>query len=148
MAKSALLVGSTAEIPNPLLTTGVEHIVSLYTVIMVELCENQSLLDEQLRIIYPYLISGIKGDLKAGSECDAERTQWCRSSCIILSQLSRSTRLGTSLIAEIVMAMFQRITTASTLSDGADGGNIVKAFVVFTQLQKVTLYVFTVSGKK
>jgi hypothetical protein len=144
IASSALKTGAGANSANPLLTAGVNRIVSFYTAVMVELCENKALDDAQLRVLYPFLVDGIKGRASGSASCgqgmDVQRS---RCSCIVLSQIARSTRLAAPFIGGVVAAMFSRIASEASQpslpEEQSCAGDIIKCFAVFTQLQTVVL---------
>lgn len=142
IARSALVTGSAGSASNTLLTAGVNRIVSFYTAVMVELCDNKALEDAQLRIVYPYLVDGIKAQLPNAARGDMN-LQWSRSSCIVLSQLARTTRLATPFVDGVVSAMFARLATEASevVREGeACTDNLIKGFVMLTQLQKVFIF--------
>ena len=139
MTRSALVIGAAGSSSNTLLTAGVNRIVSFYTAVMVELCDNKALEDAQLRVLYPYLVDGIKAQLPNAARGDMN-VQWSRSSCIVLSQLSRTTRLATPFMDGVVSVMLARLAREASESfndEEACTDHLVKAFVMLTQLQKV-----------
>lgn len=142
IARSAFSIGAAGNVSNPLLSSGVNRIVSFYTAVVVELSDNRTLDDAQLRILYPYLVDGIRSPHETPGRPDIN-LQWSRSSCIILSQLSRTTKLAGPFINGILSAMFSEIASESkelSLSkEESCSGNLIKGFVMLAQLQRVSI---------
>lgn len=142
VTRSAIAHGCAAAPANPLLISGVDRVISFFTATIVEIVDSKGLEDVQLRALFPYLVDGLRGRVTESSVNLIPLPQWCRSCCIILSQISRSMSLAKPFIQGIVSGMFSRLVAEIKHSSRYEDScveDVVKGFVVFTQLQQVHL---------
>ena len=149
--------------PKSAVIAGVDRILSFLTATVIELADKGSLNDEQLRILYPFLSDGLK---KSTEGLDGEKNgskiifrpggcadQWRRSSCMIIAQICRKTKLAKPLLKTLVGSLMTAFVNISGLSSGVSsstvsGGSnsvfdaaieVMTVVAIMAQYQKVTM---------
>lgn len=149
--------------PKSAVIAGVDRILSFLTATVIELADKGSLNDEQLRILYPFLSDGLK---KSTEGLDGDKNgskiifrpggcadQWRRSSCMIIAQICRKTKLAKPLLKTLIGSLMTAFVNISGLSSGissstVSGGvnstfdaalEVMIVVAIMAQYQKVTM---------
>ncbi len=143
VSSASVLNSSSDDSSNELLDRGFNHIMSFFTAVVIEISENKAIDDTQVRILYPFVIDGIKGFV--GGE-NIFRTNisysYLRSSLLIISQLAKHTSFTTAVHANIISAMLNRISSLETSRPNKILiSSICKASVAFLDLQNVSMHI-------
>ena len=166
MSRSALGLVSADGIKKPksAVIAGADRILSFLTATIIELADKGSMNDAQLRILYPFLVEGLKKSTEGsdGSKSNGSKVvfraggpvdQWRRSSCMIIAQICRKTKLAKPLLKTLIgslMSAFMCISgvtngvTSATNSRGADSAidaavEVITIVAIVSQNQKVTM---------
>jgi hypothetical protein len=144
IARSCVSQATARHSGNELLQSGLNHIISFIAAVLAELVELHSVNDAQLRILYPFIVDGVRGQIKSKDLSELAVQQWLQCSCIIASQVSRKVTLASPLIDGVAAALFRRFKELSdTFSGSKEFGSrmkrdVVMGLVVFLQYQQVT----------
>ena len=113
--------------PKAAVIAGADRILSFFTATIVEMAEKK-LDDPQLRALYPFLLEGLRKSVegveegKSGgkiiSRIGGPSDQWRRSSCMIIAQICRKTRLAKPLLKNIIGALMYSFVHISGVSNG------------------------------
>lgn len=149
--------------PKSAVIAGVDRILSFLTATVIELADKGSLNDEQLRILFPFLSDGLK---KSTEGLEGEKNgskiifrpggcadQWRRSSCMIIAQICRKTKLAKPLLKTLVGSLMTAFVNISGLSSGVSSSTVSGGFnsvfdaaievmtvvAIMAQYQKVTM---------
>jgi hypothetical protein len=110
VALSAIRVGSQGsssgrDPSSPTSSRGANTVLSFYTAVMLDVMETgENITDPQLRTLYPFISGGFLGTLPSHSSSPkiyiprSLALPWQQASCMLATQIIRSTRLGKTLV--------------------------------------------------
>jgi hypothetical protein len=136
IARSALTLLSVdgEKKPKTAVITGADRILSFFTATVIEFADKRALDDPQLRALYPFLLEGLKKSTEGMSDdrgtkmiyrAGGPADQWRRSSCMIIAQICRKTRLAKPLLKSVVGALMYAFVHVSGVSSGGGGSSVV-----------------------
>ena len=133
---------------------GAEAVLSFYTATVVAVMEAAHTVSEaQLRVLYPFLIGGLGGEVKNDGEnqpqeLDAVKlvpfgpctTAWKKACCMLVSEVVRLVQLGKPLVKSLIDTIASSLASARSLDYGvnSDTEDLVMAFTMLAQYQEVT----------
>jgi hypothetical protein len=123
--------------PKSAVIAGADRILSFLTATVIELADKGSLNDAQLRILYPFLVEGLKkstegseegknGNSKIVFRAGGPTDQWRRSSCMIIAQICRKTKLAKPLLKTLVGSLMSAFVSISGVTSGVSSGPIAR----------------------
>ena len=134
VARSALILLSVDgnNKPKSAVVAGADRILSFFTATVIEVADKGSLDDTQLRTLYPFLLEGLKKSSEGSEEnkngggkvpyrVGGPADQWRRSSCMIIAQICRKTRLAKPLLKNIIGALMYSFVQISGITQGSSG---------------------------
>ena len=134
VARSALILLSVDgnNKPKSAVVAGADRILSFFTATVIEVADKGALDDSQLRTLYPFLLEGLKKSSEGSEEnkngsgkvlyrLGGPADQWRRSSCMIIAQICRKTRLAKPLLKNIVGALMYSFVQISGITQGSSG---------------------------
>ena len=133
---------------------GAEAVLSFYTATVVEVLETAHTVSEpQLRVLYPFLIGGLGGEVSNDEKAQDKdttatmnasqfgpcTTAWKRASCMLVSELVRVVQLGAPLVSSLINTIAASVATARSLDYGgnSDIEDLLLAFTMVAQYQEV-----------
>ena len=112
IARTAITLASTSSLRSISTTSnGADRIISFVTVTILEMSDGKPLSDTQLREILSFLLEGLNltyDNDENGSKNSIRgkpSEQWRRASCMIISQISRSTSMSQQLLSSIISSL-------------------------------------------
>jgi hypothetical protein len=123
--------------PKTAVIAGADRILSFLTATVIELADKGSLNDAQLRILYPFLVEGLKKSTEGSEEgkngnskiifrAGGPTDQWRRSSCMIIAQICRKTKLAKPLLKTLVGSLMSAFVSISGVTSGVSSGPIAR----------------------
>ena len=133
----ALLSVDGSNKPKSAVIAGADRILSFLTATVIELADKGSLNDAQLRILYPFLVEGLKkstegseegknGNSKIVFHAGGPTDQWRRSSCMIIAQICRKTKLAKPLLKTLVGSLMSAFVSISGVTSGVSSGTTAR----------------------
>jgi hypothetical protein len=127
---------------NELLRSGLNHIISFVTAVLTECIEVHAINDAQLRVLYPFIVDGVKGQITNKDLSEFAVQQWLQCSCIIASQISRKASLSSPFIDGVAISLLSKFRSLSTSPnwDSVPSAKLLRdvtmGLVVFLQYQQ------------
>lgn len=128
---------------NELLRSGLNHIISFATAVLTECIELHSMNDAQLRVLYPFIVDGVNGQIKNKDLSEFAVQQWLQCACIIATQISRKASLASPFIDGVAGSLLRKFATVSTSPswESASSAKLLRdvamGLVAFLQYQQV-----------
>lgn len=134
---------------------GAEAVLSFYTATVVEVLEAAHTVSEaQLRVLYPFLIGGLGGEVKSDGDEQVNYTNintkmtryglctaiWKKASCMLVSEVVRLVQLGKPLVKSLIDTIASSLQSARSLDYGVntDTEDLLMAFTMLAQYQEVS----------
>ena len=147
IAKSAITLASTSALRSTSTTaSGADRVLSFATVTILEMADGKPLSDSQLREILSFLLEGLNLTYDNSDENGPKNAirgrpseQWRRASCMIISQISRSTRMAKQLVTSIISSLtksFIRISSNPLVGSSA-ATEVITTMAVLSSYQDV-----------
>ena len=127
---------------------GAEAVLSFYTAVVVDvLHKNQSVTESKLRVLYPFLIGGLGGEVLDEEQQDDHKEShgpctkaWKKSSCMLVSEVVRLLKLGRPLVKSLIETIASCVAQSKSIDNefiDPDIEDLILTFTIIAQHQEV-----------